>query len=107
MNKKYEKSNQIITTEMIQARAYEISKFREQNGISGSPESDWNEAKEEIEQEITNKTKNNALRQLLFYANQPLIKVEKNVWEPIDNWLKNAAIIQIFEKLSPGPALSR
>ncbi len=96
-----EKSNQLITTEMIQARAYEISKFREQNGKSGNPESDWNEAKEQLKQELTNKDKNNTLRQLFFYINQPLIKVEKNVWEPIDDWLKNAAIIQIFAKLSP------
>lgn len=95
------KSNQLITTEMIQAKAYEISKFRKQNGKSGSPESDWNEAEEQLKQEITNKAKNNALRQLFFYINQPLIKVEKNVWEPIDDWLKNAAIIQIFAKLSP------
>lgn len=86
---------------MIQARAFETWKYREENGISGCPESDWHKAEEQLKQEITNKAKNNRLGQFLFDVNQPLIKLEKNVWEPIDDWLKNAAIIQIFAKLSP------
>lgn len=68
---------------------------------NGSPESDCHEVEEQLKQEIINRAKNNTLHQFLFNVNQPLIKLEKDVWEPIDDWLKNAAIIQIFAKLSP------
>lgn len=40
-------------------------------------------------------------RQLLFWVNQPFVQVEKRTIEPIANWVDNADLFRIIERISP------
>ena len=56
-------------------------------GKPGDAQSDW---------EAAEKIVRNSLRSTLFSINQPLIKVEKAVWEPLLAWADNQALLSLL-----------
>jgi uncharacterized protein YjbI with pentapeptide repeats len=93
---KNQKISQQISEEAIRKRAYELWKAE---GEGSNGQDNWNKAKLLLEQEKTQALK--GLRKIAFQINQPLIFLEKRVFEPCADWFERAAFFQIIEKLSP------
>lgn len=79
----------------IQQRAYAI--YQRQGGVHGDPNADWQQAIQELEEERLSK-KNHLLSSRL---NCLLVRLEKEAIEPAANWLDNADIFRILDRLSP------
>ncbi len=82
-----------IPEELIKIQAHKIWMKRQREGIGGTPESDWNEAKEYL--------KKHWWEVYLWRLNRPFIWLEKRIIEPLDRWSERANIFNFFSKLSP------
>lgn len=76
----------------IQKIAYQLYQNRLLIGRKGDERGDW---------ETATKIHKNIARRLIYWFNQPLIKLEKKVIEPIYQQVEKAEIFKIFEKWSP------
>jgi hypothetical protein len=89
-----------FSDEQIRVKAYII--WQERMATGGSPEDDWQAAIDHLQQERARLLlQQKPIHKLLFNINQPLIRLEKQVIEPIGEWFDRAAIFKIMEKLSP------
>jgi uncharacterized protein YjbI with pentapeptide repeats len=88
-----------ISEAEISMKAYEIWQARQVKGILGSGETDWQQAKELLEREQL--TKLSVVKKAWAIATYPARWTEKRVIEPLANWLDQADIFRIVEKVSP------
>lgn len=77
------------TTQRIANRLYQNRVITQRNGDA---DSDWTKAE---------RIRKNKVRQLLFWLNQPCIWTEKQVAEPVAQWVNRTELFQIFERLNP------
>ena len=78
--------------QQLKAIANKIYRNRLRTGKPGDEHKDWEKAI---------KIYDSPARRLLFHINQPLIKAEKGVMEPVANWLDKADLFRIIERISP------
>lgn len=82
---------------MIREKAHQI--WLDRGGTGGSAEDDWSRAKELLEKEFA--ASKHPLKHFASLLNQPLIKLEKSLVEPVADWVDRSDIFRIFERLSP------
>ncbi len=83
----------LIPEELIRIKADKIWKKRLRDGRDGTPESDWQEAKQYLA--------THPREVLLWRLNRPFIWLEKSIIEPLDFWADRANIFSFFSKISP------
>ena len=79
--------------ELIKLKARQIWEKRQLDGREGTPQSDWEEAKQYLEE--------HRWGILLWRLNRPFVWLEKKIIEPLDYWSDRANIFNFFSKLSP------
>ena len=79
--------------ELIELKAHQIWEKRQLDGREGTPQSDWDEAKQYLEK--------HRWGILLWRLNRPFVWLEKKIIEPLDYWSDRANIFNFFSKLSP------
>ena len=67
--------------------AYKLYQNRLRMGRVGDDKSDWDTAQ---------KIARNPLRLALFVSNRPLIRLEKDIWEPLLEWANNQALLTLL-----------